>query len=167
MVQRENFDQCPTISRFRMNIKYPNSPPIESSPGKTIFLRQITKIICNHIALDNGTWYLHRTFSLDHFRVTSNISLSFDIKLSTSATYIMVSPLHSVQMQIITLKLYHTYWICIHQVPFTPFLFYSFITYFTCHVSRCTYQLGESFSHFSPIESQSSLLLIKNPACCW
>ena len=70
-------------------------------------------------------------------------------------------PLHSVHLKIPTLKFSHNYFILTYCSPLMSILFHSFIAAFTRHSSRHTDHLGESFTLFSPMDYQSSLLLIQ------
>ena len=119
------------------------------------------KTICIHNSTPNGIWHPHRTLSLTYFRVPSNLSPSVKTNLSTFVTSIMISPLHSAQLQIPALKFSHHYCIWIYQVPWMYFFFQPLITAFNHHDSIHTYHLGESFTLLSPIDFHSSIILIQ------
>ena len=152
MVQRERFDLNTTTYRFKMDIKTPDLPSIGRPHLVQIsFLWQLMKIICIHHALANGFKFPCRTLTLDNCRVPYNLSPFVETRLSTFITSIIISPLQSAQLQRLTLKFSHNYWIWIYQVPLIYFLFHPFITVVNHNNSRHIYQLEESLTLFSLI----------------
>ena len=121
----------------------PNSPSIEASPSTNHFFTTHEDFY-THLALVNGILNTHKTLTLDHFQVTSNISPSVEIKLSKFVTSASTPLLQSVRLHIPTFKFYRHYRIWTDQFTLIYLLLHPLITSFVQLSSRYTYHFGEN-----------------------
>ena len=89
------------------------------------------KTIWIHNSITNSIWHQNITLNLAHFWVNWYLSTSVDTKFSTFTNPIMISLLHSEELQIPKLKFSHNFCIWIYQFPSISLFFHPLIKAFT------------------------------------